>query len=110
MTIQPKSVKSASVLDDIKPRKSEKSEVRKKKRKRGVGICTTNCRYESVRRAARALGFVDTEDNGDWTIFWTDCSVSLERCMAMKKYQRINHFPGMAEISRKDLLGRNLSR
>ena len=94
------------------PRKSDKPEekVKKRKRKRAVGICTTSCRYESVRRAARTLGYVDTDDQADWTIFWTDCSVSLERCMAMKKYQRINHFPGMAEISRKDLLSRNLTR
>lgn len=84
--------------------------VKKKKRKRQVGICTSSCHYESVRRAAKALGFVEIDEQSEWTIFWTDCSVSLERCMAMKKYQRINHFPGMAEICRKDLLSRNLTR
>ncbi|XP_033619003.1 tubulin polyglutamylase TTLL6 [Fukomys damarensis] len=30
--------------------------------------------------------------------------------MEMKSYQKINHFPGMSEICRKDLLARNLSR
>ena len=28
----------------------------------------------------------------------------------MKNFQRINHFPGMSEICRKDLLSRNLTR
>ncbi|XP_065672973.1 tubulin polyglutamylase ttll6 isoform X9 [Hydra vulgaris] len=28
----------------------------------------------------------------------------------MKKYQKINHFPGMSEICRKDLLARNMNR
>ncbi|KAL1778848.1 tubulin polyglutamylase TTLL6 [Sigmodon hispidus] len=37
-------------------------------------------------------------------------SVSLERVMEMKSYQKINHFPGMSEICRKDLLARNMSR
>ncbi|XP_044900614.1 tubulin polyglutamylase TTLL6 isoform X2 [Felis catus] len=30
--------------------------------------------------------------------------------MEMKSYQKINHFPGMSEICRKDLLARNMSR
>uniref|UniRef100_A0A3B4Z559 Tubulin tyrosine ligase-like family, member 6 n=1 Tax=Stegastes partitus TaxID=144197 RepID=A0A3B4Z559_9TELE len=46
----------------------------------------------------------------DWTLFWTDCSVSLDRVKDMKRYQKINHFPGMIEICRKDLLARNMNR
>ncbi|XP_055360245.1 tubulin polyglutamylase ttll6 isoform X2 [Betta splendens] len=46
----------------------------------------------------------------DWTLFWTDCSVSLDRVKDMKRYQKINHFPGMTEICRKDLLARNMNR
>ncbi|XP_032093969.1 tubulin polyglutamylase TTLL6 isoform X1 [Thamnophis elegans] len=46
----------------------------------------------------------------DWTLYWTDYSVSLERVMEMKSYQKINHFPGMTEICRKDLLARNMGR
>jgi len=83
--------------------------VKKKRKKRAVEICSSS-RWPSVRRAARALGMVEVEEGADWSIYWTDGSVSIERCMAMKKHQRINHFPGMAEISRKDLLNRNLSR
>ncbi|KAI3365462.1 hypothetical protein L3Q82_010553 [Scortum barcoo] len=43
-------------------------------------------------------------------VFWTDCSVSLDRVKDMKRYQKINHFPGMSEICRKDLLARNMNR
>ncbi|XP_034715490.1 tubulin polyglutamylase ttll6 isoform X2 [Etheostoma cragini] len=46
----------------------------------------------------------------DWTLFWTDYSVSLDRVKDMKRYQKINHFPGMIEICRKDLLARNMNR
>ena len=88
-------------------------------------------------------------EDEDWSLFWTDYSVALERCMDMKRYQvgyklydvvtawqaydqllhtiylsvvfddfdlvfisfqKINHFPGMIEICRKDLLARNMNR
>ncbi|XP_047464646.1 tubulin polyglutamylase ttll6 isoform X2 [Mugil cephalus] len=49
-------------------------------------------------------------EGDDWTLFWTDCSVSLDRVKDMKRYQKINHFPGMSEICRKDLLARNMNR
>ena len=50
------------------------------------------------------------DEDEEWTVFWNDQSVGIERCLKMKSYQRINHFPGMNEISRKDLLSRNLTR
>uniref|UniRef100_A0A8D0GB96 Tubulin tyrosine ligase like 13 n=1 Tax=Sphenodon punctatus TaxID=8508 RepID=A0A8D0GB96_SPHPU len=70
----------------------------------------TSCKYESVRRAARRCGLREVGEDEEWTVYWTDCSVSLERVMDMKRFQKINHFPGMTEICRKDLLARNLNR
>ncbi|XP_041939721.1 tubulin polyglutamylase ttll6 isoform X1 [Alosa sapidissima] len=83
---------------------------RKKKRKKRLWINLTNCKYESVRRAAHKYGLREAAEGEDWTLFWTDCSVSLDRVMEMKRYQKINHFPGMSEICRKDLLARNMNR
>lgn len=106
----------------------------------------------AVRRAAQQYGLREGGESDDWTLYWTDYSVSLERVMEMKSYQvsgselvlsksvashgvsmvpqgdltgtvmspivhefrlplqKINHFPGMSEICRKDLLARNMSR
>ncbi|XP_078497555.1 tubulin polyglutamylase TTLL6 isoform X2 [Lissotriton helveticus] len=83
---------------------------RKKKRKDRLAINLSNCKYESVRRAARRYGLHESCDTNDWSLFWTDCSVSLDRALDMKGYQKINHFPGMNEICRKDTLARNMSR
>ena len=68
------------------------------------------CKYECVRRASKRLNFREVADEDDWNIYWTDTSVGIERVAQMKKWQKINHFPGMSEICRKDSLTRNMSR
>ncbi|XP_018426949.1 PREDICTED: tubulin polyglutamylase TTLL6 [Nanorana parkeri] len=88
----------------------DQSKKKKKKRRRLIGINLTNCKYECVRRASRLCGLKEVGDDEEWTAYWTDCSVSLERVMEMKRFQKINHFPGMNEICRKDLLARNMNR
>jgi tubulin polyglutamylase TTLL6/13 len=49
-----------------------------------------------------------SKDLEDWDIYWTDNSVQPERIAKMKPYQKINHFPGMFQLSRKNHLARNL--
>ncbi|XP_045450147.1 tubulin polyglutamylase TTLL13-like [Melitaea cinxia] len=84
---------------------------KKKRRKRSqITICLTNCRYESIRKVASAFGMREVSEDEAWNFYWTDMSVSVERAKEMKRFQRINHFPGMLEICRKDLLARNLNR
>lgn len=111
-----------------------------------IGLSLSN--PTAVRRAAQQYGLREGGENDDWTLYWTDFSVSLERVMEMKSYQvsgselvlsisgvltvpqgcpmgtpvspivhefrlplqKINHFPGMSEICRKDLLARNMCR
>ncbi|XP_061451873.1 tubulin polyglutamylase TTLL13 isoform X2 [Rhineura floridana] len=99
-------------LEEQTAEECEQEETRRKKKKkhRLLSINLANCKYESVRRAARRCGLKEVGEDEEWTVCWTDCSVSLERVMEMKRFQKINHFPGMAEICRKDLLARNLNR
>ncbi|CAF1615438.1 unnamed protein product [Didymodactylos carnosus] len=90
--------------DESDPRK------KRKKRKRTYYICVSMCKYECVRRAAKRLNFREVGDDDDWNVYWTDTSVGIDRVAQMKKWQKINHFPGMSEICRKDSLTRNMSR
>ncbi|CAH6775964.1 Ttll6 [Phodopus roborovskii] len=103
----------AFVRENTQKRLQNAQQHGKKKRKRkrlvlktedGEHLCSR------MRRAAQQYGLREAGDNDDWTLYWTDYSVSLERVMEMKSYQKINHFPGMSEICRKDLLARNMSR
>lgn len=65
-----------------------------------ISICLTNCRYESIRKVASAFGMREVSEEEAWNFYWTDMSVSVERAKEMKRFQRINHFPGMLEICR----------
>lgn len=49
-------------------------------------------------------------DDDDWDICWRDGAVSCDMLYKMKPYQRINHFPGMYALARKNHLARNLNR
>lgn len=82
----------------------------RKRKKIKVTICTAHTRYEVIRRVSRKLGWREVAEDDEWMLFWTDCSVALDRVMNMKRYQKINHFPGMSEICRKDHLARNMNR
>lgn len=101
---------TGSITAEIDDKKDVDKKKKKKKKKKWLSICLTNCKYDVVRRTSRKFGFKEVSDDEDWTLYWTDFSVALERVMDMKKYQKINHFPGMNEICRKDLLARNLNR
>ncbi|KAI9015020.1 tubulin-tyrosine ligase family-domain-containing protein [Gaertneriomyces semiglobifer] len=92
--------------------KSDAAPVRRKPRKRqpAMTINTVQCKYDIVRECSQRLGFKDVDDTIPWLLYWIDTGVSVERVLSMKPFQRINHFPGMHEICRKDRLARNLER
>ncbi|KAI9204470.1 tubulin-tyrosine ligase family-domain-containing protein [Polychytrium aggregatum] len=76
-------------------------------------ISTIFCKYDIVRNCALKFGFRivdDTPEADRWSVCWIDTGVSVERVLSMEPYQKINHFPGMHEICRKDHLARNLNR
>jgi tubulin polyglutamylase TTLL6/13 len=44
-----------------------------------------------------------------WTLMWNDHAITAEVLRSMHRNQKINHFPGMSELSRKNRLARNLN-
>ncbi|XP_050528158.1 tubulin polyglutamylase TTLL6-like [Daktulosphaira vitifoliae] len=81
-----------------------------KKIKKNSTICLQTCKYDIVNFVAKSLGMKEMDHNKPWDICWTDSLISVEKVKDMKKYQKINHFPGVVEICRKDLLASNLNR
>ena len=72
---------------------------KKKKMKKDLTICLSNCKYPLVTRCAEQIGFREVEEEESWNLQWIDTSVSVERVMRMKKFQKINHFPGTCRPS-----------
>ncbi|KAH8306165.1 hypothetical protein KR018_003096 [Drosophila ironensis] len=73
-------------------------------------ICVSNSRYAMIGKISKTLGFKLVKESKLWNILWSDSFPGVELFKNMKRFQQINHFPGMIEICRKDLLSRNLNR
>ena len=60
------------------------------------------------------VSHIDCEDGErnlqEWDLLWTDGSVLTDKLYRMKPYQRINHFPGMYALARKNHLAKNLKK
>lgn len=71
-----------------------------------------NCKYEVVRDVANGLFKmkIQEEESEDFDIFWSDTGIPPEKLQRLKSYQRVNHFPGMYALARKNNLGKNLMR
>ena len=51
---------------------------------------------------------MERENNKNWDIKWTDTPVTVEMLNKLQSHQKINHFPGMNTLSRKNNLAKNL--
>eukprot|EP00118_Oscarella_pearsei_P025453 m.308210 g.308210 ORF g.308210 m.308210 type:complete len:803 (+) comp43571_c0_seq1:76-2484(+) len=86
------------------------SKKKKQKKRKPLGVNTSCCKYESVRRVMKRFGMKECRDDEDSVLYWMDTSAPMERVVELKRFQKINHFPGMTEICRKDFLARNMNR
>ena len=78
-----------------------------------IVINVSDTQYPVVRQVSKKvfhwrLSF-DLEDT-DFDLWWTDNAVQPEKLAKMKPYQKINHFPGMYGLARKNYLARNLTK
>ncbi|PAA82393.1 hypothetical protein BOX15_Mlig025648g3 [Macrostomum lignano] len=81
-------------------------------RRRGVGANLSATKFDIIYLAVERLGFSVCPDEDFVTpyLIWSDLGVPPDRISELRAHQRINHFPGMSEISRKDLLSRNMAK
>ncbi|XP_074232248.1 tubulin polyglutamylase TTLL7 isoform X2 [Camelus bactrianus] len=88
-----------------------KRKVRKKKKKGTITANVAGTKFEIVRLVIDEMGFMKTPDEDETSnLIWCDSAVQQEKIAELQNYQRINHFPGMGEICRKDFLARNMTK
>uniref|UniRef100_A0AAV2KXF7 Tubulin polyglutamylase TTLL7 n=2 Tax=Knipowitschia caucasica TaxID=637954 RepID=A0AAV2KXF7_KNICA len=91
--------------------KSGKRKVHGKKKKGSITANIAGTKYEIVRAVICEMDFIKARDEDETTnLIWNDSAVQHEKIAELRNYQRINHFPGMGEICRKDCLARNMSK
>ncbi|KAK7492938.1 hypothetical protein BaRGS_00015885 [Batillaria attramentaria] len=105
-----KNLRIELTTEDAKPSLSGTNK-KKKRRKHNITANLSGTRYEVVRQMVEKVGFaVARDDDPNSYLIWNDCFVSTDRIAELKPFQRLNHFPGMGEISRKDCLARNIAK
>lgn len=75
-----------------------------------ISICVEHTRFPLVGRVAKNMGLTHVPEHRLWNIQWSDNTPHFDLLKGMKRFQQINHFPGMSEICRKDMLALNLNR
>ena len=66
-----------------------------------------------VKNLLEDNGFFQSFSNNsidEWSIIWSSCHVKLNLFSKLKKFQKINHFPRSNELTRKDLLYKNVAK
>lgn len=84
---------------------------KKSKKNERMILNISHTQYEIIKEVASMFGWSTTEeDESKWDLLWTDSAVSSERLSKMKITQKINHFPGMYQLARKNCMALNLNK
>ncbi|XP_072853979.2 tubulin polyglutamylase TTLL7 isoform X2 [Pogona vitticeps] len=102
---------SLTLSSDLSFQSTIRRKAREKKKHGAITANVAGTKYEIVRIVIEEMGFVKTRDDDETAnLIWSDCAVQQEKIAELRNYQRINHFPGMGEICRKDFLARNMTK
>ena len=87
------------------------STIEKKKLPRII-LNVSGTQYSVVKDIGREVFCykISTSKTDNWDLMWSDSGITVEMFSKMKLYQKINHFPTMNCLSRKNNLGKNLMR
>jgi len=76
------------------------------------GTDTASSEYNTIFDVMRSRGWKETDADTDWNLFWADKDWINETYdkIHLDPHQRVNHFRNHYELTRKDLLVKNMKR
>ena len=82
------------------------------RRKPKIVFNANNTEYDVVKKvSSEILGYeLSYNDDEEWDIYWNDLALNTDLLPKMKPFQKINHFPGMMGLCKKNNLGRNINK
>ena len=71
-----------------------------------------NTHYDVIKEVGKFIFeyHLTRRENCDWDLAWFDGPIAIRFLQKMHQYQRTNHFPGMYNLAKKNMLGRHLMR
>ena len=80
--------------------------------KSNITINLSEWKYKVLTKVAKSLEWrISTRENCyNNEVVWADGGVTPEKLASLKLFQKINHFPGMLHLARKDTLASNLTK
>jgi len=92
--------------------RSEPIETNKTKLGRSIKVNIGRTRYSIVKEVCKILFnyTLTANTNNDWDLMWADTGINATFVSKMKLYQKVNHFPSMSCLARKNNLAKNLMR
>ncbi|KAJ1461466.1 tubulin-tyrosine ligase family-domain-containing protein [Pelagophyceae sp. CCMP2097] len=126
MSAQRRAAGSKEPTAALAKRKPAPRRRRKSPSREAVLFCAVECKYECVIDAVTALGWrivgeragrdaengkaSDDLEVEQCNVYWIDVANIHDRMAKMKPWQRVNHFPGMNHVARKNRLAQNLEK
>jgi len=99
------------IVPTQKPKKAKSGKPKVKKPKLIVNVFNTQYDVvKEVNKKTMKYKLSMLPFTAEWDLYWADTGVTNEMLTKMKLYQKINHYPSMGCLARKNNLGKNLMR
>jgi hypothetical protein len=108
--LKKKKTKLSSAQIKKAARAKKKATRKQRERMDKIVIHLDGCRYPLVKKVAKRLGWRVARNGEPWDVLWADSfDVLNDPSLRVNAIQKINHFPAMKNICRKDFLANCLN-